>query len=188
MFTLLLSLLDENDRNEVLKIYEKYHDDLIRIAKYKLKNYGRRNYTYEAEDAVENVFLKIVKYFDKVNTDVPDRKMKSYLLTILSNEIYDLLKEYNDTYYVDTDVDTITNDDNFAEQIFECGDYNGVVSSIKKMDIKYSSLIFMHYGEGKSVEKISKLLSIPVKTVYTRIARAKEILLEFLNKGGGKNV
>ena len=45
-------------------IYSHFHDDMIRLAKSRLKNAGYCNYELEAEEVVQESFIKIIKYID----------------------------------------------------------------------------------------------------------------------------
>ena len=55
-----------------------YHDDMIRFAKGRLKQKRIPSYEIDAEDAVQNSFVKIIKYIDMINLSAPE-KIKSYV-------------------------------------------------------------------------------------------------------------
>ena len=60
--------------------------------------------------------------------------------------------------------------------------YEHVVEKIKQLDEKYSITLLLYYGEEMDVKKISELMEIAEKTVYTRLERGKRLLLEDLSK------
>ena len=62
MLLFLLALTDEKDRDKVQEIYDKYHIEMYKIAKHKLAN--RPDAEGEAEEAVQNAFIKIIENFD----------------------------------------------------------------------------------------------------------------------------
>ena len=59
--------------------------------------------------------------------------------------------------------------------------YDEVVEAISWLDEKYSIPLSLRYAENMDVKEISKLLGIAEKTVYTRLDRAKKLLIEKLN-------
>ena len=54
------------------------------------------------------------------------------------------------------------------------------------MDEKYSITLMYRYSSSMSVKEIADLMGISEKTVYTRISRGKQKLLEMLEEN--KNV
>ena len=58
-----------------------------------------------------------------------------------------------------------------------------MVKAIEKLDEKYSTTLQLFYCEEMAPNDIAELMGLSPKTVYTRLARGKKILLESL-KGG----
>ena len=61
--------------------------------------------------------------------------------------------------------------------------YNEVVEAIKRLDDKYSDILYLVYFEGKTVKEIAALMGISAKTVYTRLERGRILLMESLKEG-----
>ena len=59
-----------------------------------------------------------------------------------------------------------------------------IVEKIKQLDDRYSITLLLYYGEKMDVKKISELMGVVEKTVYTRLERGKKLLLEELSKEG----
>ena len=55
------------------------------------------------------------------------------------------------------------------------------------LDEKYSLILFEFYCMDQSVKDIADRLGVPPKTVYTRLERGKQMLLERLGNGGAFN-
>lgn len=87
MLCLLMAAADESDREKIVYIYTAYHDDMIKFAKHRLRNAGVANCDGDAEDVVQNTFLKIVRNIDTVDTAGGDKKLRAYLLTIVSDKL-----------------------------------------------------------------------------------------------------
>ena len=65
MLIFLLSISDKSVAANVERLYRDYYEDLLRFAQGRLKQSGIKNYEIDAEDAVQNAFVKITKYIDK---------------------------------------------------------------------------------------------------------------------------
>ena len=90
MFFLLLSALNEDDRNFVLELYEKYGDYLYKTA-YDIL--GNRN---DAEDAVQDAMYKIIKHLDKFESS-QEKKIRNqlviYITSIARNTAIDVYRK-----------------------------------------------------------------------------------------------
>ena len=98
MLQFILSLADEDDRDKVEMLYNKYHDYFMKCAVTKFKSLGRSNCFYDAEDAVQNTFAKISEYFHNIDFSRGEKDVKNYCLSILNNEICNILKENQEIY------------------------------------------------------------------------------------------
>ena len=74
----------------------------------------------------------------------------------------------------------------FFEQIRIQERYDEVVEEIDRLDEKYSIPLSLRYGEEMETKEIAHLMGLSEKTVYTRISRAKKLLVEKIN-GENKN-
>ena len=59
---LLWILTDEEAHERILRIYRRFHDDMIHFARVRLRRMGDVNYLADSEDVVQNAFVKITKY------------------------------------------------------------------------------------------------------------------------------
>lgn len=180
MLSFLLST-NESNHSKIIYLYNTYHDDMIKFAKYRLKKSGLPNYELDAEDVVQNAFVKISKYINSVNFDACEKEIKSYVLSVVANETKNMVNEY--TYFdgIDSHAEELSDED-FFERIRIKETYHRVIDQIKHMDEKYSITLLYYYCEDMSVKEISGLMGISEKTVYTRITRGKRLLLELLSE------
>lgn len=177
----LLMIADESNREKIEYIYYKYHDDMIRFARYKLKDYNIDSYELDSEDVVQNAFLKIVKYIEAIDISKPENQLKSYIFSIVANETKNFIEDA--THYDDIDIYAETMiDDYFFDKLQINIRYGHVVEKIKQLDERYSITLLLYYGEDMDVKKISELMGIAEKTVYTRLERGKRLLLEDLSR------
>ena len=100
MLQFLLTLSDESNHGKIEHIYHTYHDYMMRYAISRLQTAGRTNFGYDAEDAVQNAFMKITKYIDKIDFTRGERDVKNYVLTIMHNGSFIMLIEKVNFYLV----------------------------------------------------------------------------------------
>ena len=72
------------------------------------------------------------------------------------------------------------NEYNIIEELEMRESYNEVVKAIKALDEKYSTTLYLIYCKEKTVNQAAAIMGIQAKTVYTRLARGKELLLHSL--------
>jgi len=57
-----------------------------------------------------------------------------------------------------------------------------VLSAVRSLPEKYSTVLHLHYYEGYSIKEIGTLLGLPAATVGTRLARGRKRLREMLKE------
>ena len=72
------------------------------------------------------------------------------------------------------------NAEEFAERF---ADIEDLKAGLEKLSWKHREILHLAFFEGFSYEEISKMLSIPVNTVKTRVFHAKKALRQLLDNG-----
>ncbi len=158
------------DEQDLKFAIETHGDTVKRICVVYLKNMA------DTEDIFQNVFLKYYKssaYFDG------EAHKKAWFIRVTINECKDLLKSFfrKNTVSIDKVPDIPTQTD-FNENSY-------VREAVLKLPEKYRVSIYLHYFEGYSAVDISKMLSKNINTIYTLLARGREILKKDL--GGSEH-
>ena len=179
MLQFLLTLTDESNHGKIEHIYNTYHDYMLRYAIGKFQALGRTNFKYDAEDAVQNAFMKITKHIDKIDFSRGEKDVKNYCFTILSNEILNVLNENQENFEINEEFCS-ENEYNFIEELELQENYNQIVKIIEGFDEKYSTTLYLVFCKEMTVNEISEMMGISAKTVYTRLARGKKLLLDTL--------
>ena len=183
MLLFLYTLVDSEDKYKIEYIYHTFHDDMIRLAKSSLKNADVSNYDYDAEDIVQNAFIKISKYIKKIDMNRDPLALRAYIFTVVSNEFNNFMKDRH--YFESIDDYAETLQDFPDEELIPDGNvqamYKDVVRIIREMDDKYGMTILYRYRDDMSVSEIAEFMGISEKTVYTRLVRGKILLLKKLN-------
>ena len=181
MLLFLISQVDREDKPKIEYIYNRYHNAMMRMAKERLKRAGIKSYMTDAEDVVQNAFMKICKYVKKIDFSVAEKELRTYVLSVVVNESNNFLADYK---YVETLGDEYgeISEKDFFEALSIKDNYNRVVTAIEEMDEKYSITLMYRYTNEMSVKQIAELMGLSEKTVYTRISRGKQKLLEMLEE------
>ena len=180
MLQILLMIAEERDREKIKRLYETYHSAMLRIAHERLKKWRDDNAETDAEDVVQNAWYKIVKHIDKIDGLADEQSVRGYVFVIVCNEAARFMGER----HVELSLNEGVDDTDFIEQLNLRENYRAVVEAIKRMEERYSNALYLHYVMETPVKEVAALLGVSEKTVYTRLARGKQKLLEELGKEG----
>lgn len=179
MLQFLLTICDEQYHSRIEYIYNRFHKDMFRFARSKFRMMNSYNPELDAEDAVQRAFLRITKYIHNLKFPMHDNKLRCYVFSVVLHEVIRVSEE-NKKY------------SEFREEIFEDDGYNiiedvdiqmmyeEVVNAIDNLEPVYSMTLLLKYERGMTPDQIAEMMDIPVKTVYTRLARGKKLLREAL--------
>ena len=85
MLQFLYSISDESVHSKIEQIYIDYHENMLKYAEGLLSSMGRKNYRIDAEDAVQNAFIKITRYVYNIDFTLGKKYVKNYVFSILHN-------------------------------------------------------------------------------------------------------
>lgn len=177
MLAFLLSIADEKDHCRVERIYIKYHEVMYKVALSKLS--GRSNASYEAEEAVQNAFVKIINHLQSIRFDECEERLESYFVSIAINEAVNILRKKKSISLDDLPEEMISDDD-FVAELCMRDEYERVRRAILQLDDRYRPVLFLYFVEEKSGPEIAELLEMNISTVHTTIQRGKALLLKIL--------
>jgi len=157
------------DKNKFLNLIETHQLSMYRLAKSILLN------EHDAEDAVGSA---ICKAYVSRNTIRDLNCFKSWILKIVSNESYSILRKKKKIIYMEQVIEQNQTQDDY-ESPYEVWD------AVQKLDEKYRAIIVLYYYDDFSIKNISEILNIPQNTVKVRLFRARQKLkVELLTQGG----
>lgn len=177
MLILLLTIPDEAVLRKILTLYNKYHINMLRYARSLLRCLGDENYYNDAEDVVQNAFVKLSRYIDNVDFSRSEDAVGGYLFTIVENEVTNFLSKQKKCDELDEMLINCNECDLF-EEFSKKELYNNIVREIKRLDPKYREVLWMYLVEEKKVSDIAEQLDLKVNTVYTRIERGIALVRE----------
>ena len=185
MLTFLLMLTDEEHHDKIKFLYHTYHADMLRFARHRLRQMGLHSFEVDAEDVVQNTFIKIIQYIDRIDAGAPYKKLRAYLFSIVVNECNDFVREQAAVENID-DYESVLEDGDFFGELRLGERYDDVLRAINALDERYSITLFYRYTKNMTARDIAKTMGVPEKTVYTRIERGKRLLLQLLGKEESK--
>lgn len=175
-----INALKSGDATAYNKLVNDYHQKLCAYA------YNLAHNRSEAEDIVQNVFMRVWRKRDKLKAEF---SLQSFLYKSVYNEFIDhyrnqknvfpLEKKYLDALYnltEDTDVSS------FETLI------NKVKQEIQNLPPKCKNVFLLSKQEGLTNLEIAEYLEISVKTVEAQITKAFYILRTKINKKTANNV
>ena len=128
---------------------------------------------------MQNSFMKIIKYIEKIDFSRDEKDVKNYCLAILSNEICNVLSDNQENFEINEEF-CPEEEYNFIEELKMKECYGEIVLAIEKLDDKYCTTLQLFFCKEMTPNEIAELMGISPKTVYTRLARGKKLLLESL--------
>ncbi len=162
-----------NERNK-LSLFEQtilpHLDAAYNLARWIMAN------DQDAEDMVQEAYLRAYQYF----TGYHGGNSRSWLLTIVRNTCYTWLKENRsqaltvelDDEILDGDAESID-----PETILQRNANQQVMrNALERMAVGYRELIVLRELEGLSYKEIALIAGIPIGTVMSRLARARQQL------------
>lgn len=155
---------------EINAAIDRYADTVRRLCMIQLKNYA------DTEDIFQNVFLKYA--LSSRSFESPEHE-KAWFIRVTINACKDLIKSFFRSRTVSLD--------QLMEQPGQLlEDHREVLEAVISLPRKYREVIYLHYYEGYTAPQISEILGKNANTVYTLLARSKNLLKERL--GGDAHV
>lgn len=171
MLVYYLQMLDTpEEKVRFEQIYQEYRGLMYHVADGILHN------RQDAEDAVHNSFLKIIKRFSKFQ-NTPAKDLAPQITVIARNEAISLLRKKRDVAPLeDWDVATETSE--------AVSDYHVLVDSFTRLPQTYRAVMEMKLLLGYSDGEIAAELGLSKTAVSTRIGRGRQLLRNIVEREG----
>lgn len=147
-------------------VYEKYKNTVYHLAITYLKN------IYDAEDIVQNVFLKLYKHLDRFDSDL---YLKNWLIKVTINECKgNLISSWKRKVrsFIDDEEESIPSKNREDE----------LINSIFLLPKKDRLIIHLYYYENYKIKEIANILRVKESTVKQRLARSRGKLKDILKE------
>lgn len=166
----LAALETEADRQMFAFIYENYRTRMEQTAIRILKHQS------DAEDAVQNAFVQIIRHFEKINS-IPCEELPFWIISIVKNEALMIIrKRKRAVQFEDWEEGSVA-----AEDVTG---YHELVELVSKLPETYRAVLEMKIVLGYSDKEIAKHLNISETAVSTRASRARDLLRKAIEREG----
>lgn len=182
MLAYLLSICEKKYHPIIEHIYYTYQEDMVRFAKFRLRNRSIPNYEIEAEDVVQNSFIKIVTYAYRIKAKSKPQVLKSYVMQIVKNESRTFVKNFFKTPEVETLEEEFGSIEDYDATLNILGIYEDVIDIIDDLDEIYSNPLYLKFIMDFEVCEIALIMEISEKTIYTRLGRGRKMLMDKLKE------
>ena len=166
----LAALESAEDKKQFTLIYEQYRAQMEQVALRFLREQS------DAEDAVQNAFMQIIRHFEKIFS-IPCEELPFWIISIVKNEALMILRKKKKEVSLE-DWDAV------SEVAEEVTGYNELVELIRRMPETYRAVLEMKLLLGYSDREIARHLSISETAVSTRYSRGRELLRRIVEKEG----
>ena len=147
------------NREELGTLILQVQDSLYHVAKALLKNDA---------DCADAISETIVKAFSSIHTLREERYGKTWLIRILMNECYAILRRKK----IIVSIDAYPQEDREDPR----KDYSELYQAISRLPEDMRICIVLYYLEGYSVKEVASLLNVTESTVKNRLMRARRNL------------
>ncbi len=164
-----------------VEIVKRYQQKLYRYLNYLTNN------SPEAEDLVQNVFIKTYQNLFDFNTK---RRFSSWIYRIAHNEGVNFIRNRKRKRQIpqisleDLNSPLVDKNNFFNDNLIRKEIQRNVKQCLDELEPKYSEPLILYYFEDKSYKEISDILRIPIKTVGTFIFRGKKIMKAICQRKG----
>ena len=156
MLSFILSVTPLEYREKITYLYESFHDDMLRLARARLKKANDADPYHNAEDVVQNCFIRIIEYYEIIDFESDDKRLKAYVLTTTVNECSRFIKKQE--YYEELQDIEDPDEGNVLEEIITKEMYAEAVNVIENMDELYSIPLFYYFVCEMSPKKIAEFI------------------------------
>lgn len=155
---------------EYIQIVEKFSDMIFRIA------YQNLYHIDDAEDVVQDVFLKLLKQKDKCFHDY--EHLKSWLIRVTINQCLDYKKSFfrkNTVSLEDFEIPYEQEERKILEELYQ-------------LPKDYRNILYLYYYEGYTIKEIAKILGKKQNTVNSKLTRGRNQLKKIMEVEDGKQL
>lgn len=146
------------------QIWQEHHDRLLGFIRSRIKD------SADAEDILQDVFVKILT---KIDTVKDDSKLQSWMFQVARNSINDYYRLKNGVQ-LENDVPDNSVEEYNENSMQEAANWIGLY--VHALPEQYREIIKMYEIEGKSQKEIAEQLGISYVNARSRVQRGRKML------------
>ncbi len=183
MLVFLLAIAEESAKSKIEYLYETYHDDMLRFARSRLKAMNSETAYCDAEDIVQEAFIKITIFHDRIDLSWETKRIRAYLFAMIGNLIYDMQRTKKDHEDIEDYRNTLQSEDDFVDALMVRERAAEVEKALEDLHEIYRMTLLYRFYENRSIDDIARFMGVSENVVSVRIYRAQRILKEALEGG-----
>jgi RNA polymerase sigma factor (sigma-70 family) len=184
-YALVLRAVNEQDQDAYRQLLERYREPLLGLL---------TRMVYNSDDAEDLMMESFARAFKRLHLYQPNYAFTTWLFRIATNRGIDFIRKRRlDTLSMDnpggkseeegsSSIDLPASNPDPEEQLIIRQKNENLLTIINQLKPRYQRLIMLRYYEEKTYEEISKELGVPMGTVKAQLYRAKELLLQLMDK------
>ena len=161
-------------------------EELAMPLSHSLYNFARwlAHNQHDAEDLVQETYLKALRNFASFE---PGTNFRAWIFKILKNTFLTSCSKHEHRTTISMDFEEkswalLATSDTPESLLIEYFDIDAVRSAIEQLSTTHREVILLCDVEEVSYREIGEILSIPIGTVMSRLARARKALRELLGR------
>lgn len=185
MFDFALAMLDTDQQNRFIILWENYSERLLRRA------YGYLGSREAAEEAVGDAFLSLMKHFPRYES-CSENELLALLLTILDNTVRNQVRRSSRLKFVsvsrreEEDFDLTDDTADPAEITVNRLTVQRVMELLADLPPIYREVLDLRLLHDCSYQEIASLLSITPETARKRFERGRSMIVRRLTESDGE--
>lgn len=165
----LLKKLEYGNMSALDELISLYYADILRYCICHTKD------RQTAEDAVQETFLKTVRYLDRY---VHKGKFRAFLYQVAANTCVDMWRKKHQEEQIPDTLECLEHGYSRAETEMD------FILLIKELPKEQREIIYLRYAHDLTMREIGQILDLPVRTVQSRLRAALKRMKKELEKGG----
>jgi RNA polymerase sigma-70 factor (ECF subfamily) len=152
---------------DIAAIFKRHAQAVYRLC------YTRLGSAADAEDAVQQVFMKLV---DAPRTFEDEGHERAWLIVCASNLCKDLFKSA-----------AVSRRSDLPDEVPDARaktEVDETLDAVMRLPDIYKDVVYLHYYEGYKTDEIARMLGSPPSTIRNRLSEARKLLREALGGEG----
>ncbi|MBQ8836386.1 MAG: RNA polymerase sigma factor [Clostridia bacterium] len=180
MLPIILAIRDENDRDFVEGIYNRYKRNMVSKASVYLSS------EHDVEDCVQDVVVTLIEHLEECY-EWKEEHIKNFLMKctrcVAINKYKENARRYINEVSVsefdeEGDLDIPDKDECIEAYVIDEENVRRLAQMLEDMDPLYGDILYFRSFMGMKNTEIAKMLDIPVNTVNQRVLRARKMLMQ----------
>lgn len=153
--------MEQGDPRAAEELIKMFYPDILRYCLWHAPNRSL------AEDAVQETFLKAIRYFDRYTHK---GKFRSFLYQIAANTCIDMQRKNRnpDISLEESEIDPL-----YSEPAFEIIHSDlALMQLVEGLPAEQREIVLLRFGQDLTLREIAEVLHLPLRTVQSRLRSA----------------